>query len=108
MADYMLELWQSTDGLYSRFDLQPTREAVTRKLLEEVAEAVTAMFENSDLKLSEEIADVMVCLMGLAQREGLTLYAIQSAMYGVACKNNSKTDDTHEVRGGTICRRVKV
>lgn len=103
--DYLKALWISTYSLYERFGLKPTREAVTLKLLEEVGESISAMYENSRVKLAEELADVMVCVMGIAIREGISALQLQSAMYGVACKNDAKSECTHEVRTGTICKR---
>jgi NTP pyrophosphatase (non-canonical NTP hydrolase) len=101
------ELQISTAGLYNLFEIYPpTKGAVSSKLCEEVGEAINELFESNQHKLAEELADVMVCVLGMAIAGGVSWLELGNAMLAVANKNNAKNLDTHEVQHGTIVKRV--
>ena len=89
--DVLKNLWLSTESLYERFGIpRPTKDAVALKLTEETNEAIAEMYNDNVFALAEELADVIVCVMGMAMRGGLSLLDLKGAMWGVACKPNKK------------------
>lgn len=101
------ELYQSTHNLYKRFGLKPTKGAVHRKLVEEVAEVVHELYQGNDYALVHEIADAIVTLLGVAINRNIPVELVENAMAQVADKNNAKTQETHEVRNGMITKKLE-
>lgn len=108
-------LWDSTMALYDRFSLTryttppPQRRKV---LMEEVGELIEASAllerDSSSVRIrlfTEELADVLVTALGLAQAHGVEMEDIERACEAVAEKNDAKTTNTHHLINGKITRK---
>jgi hypothetical protein len=122
------QLWRSTRALHQRFGLFPPNPVAVRKVFQEevrelleagdVIKAIMALPDEQrvvdDLIIprqhfAEEFADVLVTMLALADSYGVSKHMLKRAATAVACKNNDKTDKTHEVnRAGKIARRKAV
>lgn len=122
------QLWRSTRELHKRFNVYPPKANDVRKVfLEETRELVDASREiDAILKLpdelrqvddlviprqhfAEELADVIVTMLALADAYGVSRPELRRGAQTVACKNDGKIPGiTHEVnRAGKIARIKK-
>jgi hypothetical protein len=119
------QLWRSTRDLHKRFNLFPPNSVAVRKVFQEecrelleagdVIKAIIALSDDQravdDLVIprqhfAEEFADVLVTMLALADSYGVSRHTLKRAAEAVACKNNEKTHETHEVnKAGKIARR---
>jgi len=107
--DFLTRLYLSTDDLYARFGLRPTREATLAKLAEEARELTDAVVYDAPYEaIAEEAVDVLVCVLGVCIAAGITLHDVTRAVERVIEKNNAKTWDTHTVLDKLIVRRSKL
>ena len=107
--DFLTRLYLSTDDLYARFGLLPTREATLAKLAEETAELTEAVtFDAPSQAIEEEAADAIVTVLGVCIAVGITMRYLARAVERVIEKNDAKTPETHIVRDGLIVRRSKL
>lgn len=102
----MQDLWQSTEDLFARFGLQQTPRAALAKFAEEVGEFRAEVRWGTKADVAEELVDVVVTAFAAAMARELTWDDIEAARQRVIDKNNAKTTETHEVRGGMVARRV--
>lgn len=119
------QLWRSTRDLHKRFGLFPPNAVAVRKVfLEETRELIDASREiEAILKLpddqravddlvlprqhfAEELADVLVTMLALADSYGVSKPVLRRAAQAVACKNDGKIPGvTHDVnKAGKIAR----
>lgn len=106
-------LWNSTQNLYDRFDLDAPMSDRVRKFEEEVEEFLTEVraFEYGvgwETALTEEANDVLVTITGILQKRGIKLEYWFMSMNEVSDKNNAKTLETHVVHDGLITSRKKL
>lgn len=108
-------VWNSSTDLLKRFELTPTAKASWLKAQEELAELHEALFKLSRHRkcvpyqqdAAEELADCLVTLLNVGYTAGLTVEQIEAALETVCAKNDAKSHDTHEVRGGTVKRKAQ-
>lgn len=106
----LTDLQRSSRDLRERFDLDELRvDAVMRKLFEEVYELSKEVGDNefypNEKSVAEEMADVFVMLIQLADSVDLTDEMLQRAIDQTIRKNDAKTGLTHEVVKGIITRK---
>ena len=106
----LIQLWNSTQDLYERFDLDSPNEDRRRKLIEEVLELITvSVLEDNGhggyRDIINEAADVIVTVLGLLQGHDIEYDDLLTAMGRIAEKNNAKTTETHHIVNGLITRR---
>jgi NTP pyrophosphatase (non-canonical NTP hydrolase) len=122
------KLWRSTRALHQRFGLFPPNPVAVRKVFQEevrelleagdVIKAIIALPDEQrtldDLivprqHFAEEFADVLVTMLALADSYGVSKHTLKRAATAVVCKNDAKTDATHEInKAGKIARRKEV
>jgi NTP pyrophosphatase (non-canonical NTP hydrolase) len=107
----LTELQRSSRDLRERFDIDiPDFDAVMRKFYEEVWELSQRASEQhysgmGHANTAEEMADVFVMLLQLADSLEINDEMLQVALNFVTLKNNAKTKETHEVIKGIITRK---
>lgn len=122
------QLWRSTRDLHKRFNLFPPNPVAVRKVFQEecrelleAADKLKAIIALPDeqrtlddlivprQRFAEEFADVLVTMLALADSYGVSKQTLKRAATAVVCKNDAKTDASHEVnRAGKIARRKEV
>lgn len=110
MTDALKRLWDSTEALPKRFDLEVSPDAQMRKFFEEVYEFSKAVARDEANRMSYgdplfESVDVLVTMMLNLQLRGWTFAEFEAAMVRVANKNDAKTPENYEVRNGLITRK---
>jgi hypothetical protein len=119
------KLWRSTRALHQRFNLFPPNSVAVRKVVQEevrelldagdVIKAIMALPDEQrvvdDLVIprqhfAEEWNDVLVTMCALADAYGVPKPTLKRGTDVVVCKNDAKTDATHQInKAGKIARR---
>jgi phosphoribosyl-ATP pyrophosphohydrolase len=103
-------LWESTEDLYRRFDLDAPMVDRVIKFNEEahefLTEALKTTGENGALVV--EGWDVIVTIIGILQKSGISMDQFFGYEEVVSNKNNAKTHETHVIHNGLITRRSKL
>lgn len=110
MTDVLKRLWDSTEALYERFELDAPIGDRRLKFFEEVDEFLWEVRAQSwgdanYMAIAEEATDVFVTTIGILQKCGIRLEDLIAQAEHVASKNDAKTHETHEIRDGLIARK---
>lgn len=100
-------VWSSTQSLHERFGVFPPKTVqVIPVFLEECRELVQAALLENEQQVAREAADVIVTVLGMCMARGVTLEAVEAAMWETAVKNDGKTRATHSINSnGKIARK---
>lgn len=106
MNDLLKALWDSSSGLYNRFDVYPPDlDAQYRVFHEEIAEFTTELYRGSHE--DKEAVDVLVTMLGCLMAVDVTYEDFAAAIQIVIDKNNSKTHQTHKINSNGKIARIE-